>query len=382
MANVYKIGSNILRSAGGGGIWRPPVGGGGSTGFTFDSGFSGTGDFTNGQLVTVDRIAGGFGTKVLGAGPKLFYDFNNSLSPDALSRDPSSDTGLETNIVRDTTVAPANQTSTMRKIWTYGSPNGSPAGTDGAIWPAGVTCVPDYLYIWARMYQSMSATEAEAARQALNGDNANVKGWRIWKDIGGPTATDFVRTYHGNVADWNPGMSAENLNLGEADLAYNPPDTSQAVNKQEWHVDEFLLKQSTDENTTNGYWYAGIKGKIKPGNAAWDFSAIATSTASRPGKQTLLFGEQIERSGYILANNQYTAYAQIYVDEDPKRIVVSDKASWSIASTHTVHEIQIDTDWSDTSIGLALRQGVASLPGNYMYFVNGVAGTRIGRFNP
>src|SRR4051794_29216674 len=56
-------------------------GGGGGAGIPFDSGFNGTGTFSDGQVVTVTRSAGSWGTKPNAAKPLYWWPFEANGNP-------------------------------------------------------------------------------------------------------------------------------------------------------------------------------------------------------------------------------------------------------------------------------------------------------------
>lgn len=355
----------------------------GATGFTFDSGYDGTGTFTDGQDVTITGT--GFGTKPNGAKPLYFWDFDASINTHALSRTSATSSIFETNVVRDTTVAPTNATNSLRKILDIGGPEATPPGSGGAFFAAGLTITAPDLYTFKTAYFSFDGTEAGAARAAFvlanpgATANFNLKGDRLWYNLGQGDQADAVLTYHDSDAGFDPGQSLENV-INETQSAFNPRDTDQDIPKATWFVQENIYHQSSSTSAGDGNWWVSKNGKTRSGQSGLALTDINTRDAGSPGYQTLFFGWQDERTGWVLTDNQYVATGVLYIDDSLKRFVVSDKSTWSTASVHSALEIQIPTDWSDTSVSLRLRRGMTSLSGKYLYYVDGITGTRIGQF--
>jgi hypothetical protein len=303
---------------------------------------------TIGDHKEVTVVGSGFGSKPNGAKPYAFFEFGrNQSSASSYSRtawgSPSLG-GLTTS-----GVAPNSSAAWQYNIGgdggdVYSGKNAS--GTRFKPAPGGRD-----LYVYYRLYLNWDGSDAANARS-----DWNLKGFRMWAND--TSAPDIVVGYADDQADGNPRVFAENTMGNSVYLS------GQGILKNQWKVEEIMLRQSSSRGAADAFWQMTSNGK-----ASSTYPNLVTSTSSYPGPYTDLFWHQSERSGFGSSAGKFIAYDLVYIDDSWARVVVSDSATWTTSGSKV--EIQVPMTWSDTKIQLLLRQGaLSSLSGKYLYVVN------------
>ena len=119
-------------------------GGGGGGGVTFDSGFNGSGTFSDGQSVTITRSAGSWGTKPTAAKPLYWWPFEADANPDATYSRTTSNPFTPDGSISTAKLA-TNQAGSFFKDLTV---DGEPIFASGGA----ITFTSDDLYVWYRIY--------------------------------------------------------------------------------------------------------------------------------------------------------------------------------------------------------------------------------------
>lgn len=350
--------------------------------FTADSGFVVSGKFAEGEVITVN--GNGFGTKANGARAAYIWDFDKSSDTSPDSR--IAVTGnWNTNVRWDSLIAPTNATKALRYVLDPGSDTGTPAGVGGATNNKAIKITPPDLYVWSTVRMNFNGIEATSARKTLYSlygsltdglANWNLKGWRIWYNLGQSNANDWVLGYADGLIDGNPRATFERAGVGyDLEFCYNPVDTAFSMPYDKWQTQEVVLHQSSGAGVADAFWAFGVNGKLK------GRTKDVSRTSSSPGYLTDFYFYQAERTGWKVSDNKYVAYGFVYVDDSLARAVITDQATWNTGTTRAV-EVQIPLAWSNSQVQLRVRGGqLASFAGKYLWVVTpGNTPIRVGQF--
>lgn len=350
-----------------------------ASGFTFDPGWSGSGTFSDGQIVTVTKAAGGLSIPS-DPRPLLWVPLETDFARDATySRTVATMTG-QTSCSIVTDVKPTNAAGAARQAWPIGSP-----GADVHVlfsndpvwsWGNGSTPVPCYVSV----------------KRRYNWDNAasyNDKCIRYWGASGASSGVPDVYMLPGS------GATAARI-ITEGGGGWDFHDSCDAATPyydanmvaDTWYHDEHLFLDSS-LNTFDGicrHYRNALR--AHPETVNWQ-----TRGTTQPGVAVKTTGYLNQYSNPtstgMETGTKYLYLSHLYVTDTFFRFVLSPESTWTQATqsgsndSSIYREIQLPTEdsGSDIGCGLLLRKGVhASTSGLYLWFYHpdGSAPQRVG----
>ncbi len=336
-------------------------------GFNPESGFSVTGDLSDGGAATITGT--NFGTKPNGAGPWLYWEFGEGS---VANNGRGTFTGSWTTnaSILQNTVAP-NRSHSLEMVL-----DGTNKSFNSGLVELATDNTDMYLFERSRidsdgvdMFATNTAYNLKEKRySALSGDGFN--------NIITP-ATGQI-----NRADGNPRLASENV--GEGTHFFNADGSAIrnvfGLRKDEWKTDEWQFHQGdvdVDEGTIK-VMRNGVVHTHSPNGGA----TFVTRTAAAP---TLMF--RFAYYQHLNIGAAHKAFSDfLYMDDSFCHIIVSEEATWESATASPelffVREPQIPTAWADTSVSITIREGNhASISGKFLYVIDsaGVA-QKIGQF--
>ena len=341
---------------------------GSSLGFTPDSGITTSGTFSDGQSVTINKVAGGFGTKPNAAKPVFYAKLDSSLAPDpSFSRTTSTPTADASTIIQNT-IKPVNASGAGR-VDARAENVTSPVFYQQYI-DIGITALTGKCYAFMKNYKDHPWNYYQGG----NPDYVSDKSFRIWENAGANNTSDVW---------WgaDTGMYVDNIDTG-GNVFYGSGGqggTGIPATQSAWMTREHFWDSGTADVTD------GVRNYCQDGILGYSTSAVwKNRTSSDPGlvKQVFL-DEYTSTASYptgVLIGYDY--FHDLYVDDSFYRIMVSTESSLSWTGS-AVREICLPTSWSDTSVTVTLRQGAfTSLSGKYLWVYTGpFTATRVGQFN-
>jgi hypothetical protein len=337
------------------------------SGITFDSGFNGTGTFSDGQVVTITRAAGSWGSKPNGSKALYYWPLEANLNPDATySRNTTNPNSWSTDTSFTTAILAPNAAGSARMDLTCAGGNCAMGPNDGVPFTGSQT------YVYVRRYFP----------SALDPTSFNIKFPRFW-----PVTISDNNFYEGfdgaSGVDGAPRYSTENCPGGGESVS-----GGHGFRQSQWTVDEYEAQQSSAVDVRDGEFH-----HIR--NATYAFprstqrwitkcAAAGLSTA-----QTVVFGEQ--HSNNVTASPWYTYWDLYVVDDSWCRLMISSESTWNITGavstsnpgTERVREWQPVSSWSTTSITFLVQRRTLTLSGMYLWVIGGSGCTtaeRIGQF--
>lgn len=367
--SLYRIGTSILRQAGGGGSWRTPSG---VSGFTFDSDWSGSGDFTEGGIGQITRSIGGL---VIPADPRptFWAPLESGTSKDATYSRSTTAFSLEANCSIQSTTKPTNASGALSQQFVSGAGT-QPGGTNpDANWFSNspIAVVTAKCYVSLARYRDYDHT------------NMNGKNFRLW-DAGGPGSVTDIYTKDGfQFASFVEGTAVDGTTQHGGSSAFYDP-FPQAQNT--WYQDEFIFKEGTTGNVDgfidlcrNGGWGYGAS------NRQW----MTKPSDANLNKTQLYLSQYSATPTSAPPNGSHEFLCHLYVNADSLfRAFVSSESSYGSARSGTdlsiTREIQLPVASSGSSTGVQLkfRFGSLSSSGKYLWVVDDTeTAFRVGRFN-
>lgn len=366
-AALSLVGAQAIR------IVKPSIpasgGGGGGTGITFDSGFDGTGTFADGQVVTITRAAGSWGTKPNGSKALYYWPLEANLNPDATySRNTTNPNAWSAESAFTTVVLAPNAAGSARMDVTCPVIGGGNCvmGPQG-----GVPFTGAQTYVYTRRYFP----------SALDPASFNLKFPRFWPVSG---INNFYEGHDGaSGASGDPRYSTENCP--------SPPGGESVFGghgfrQGQWMVDEYEAQQSSASNVRDAEFH-----HIR--NATYAFPRATqrwvTQCTGLTNAQAVVYGEQ--HSNNVTASPWYVYWDLHVVDDSWCRIMISAESTWNItgavstgnAGTERVREWQPVSSWATTSITFLIQRRTLALSGMYLWVIGGTGcttATRIGQF--
>lgn len=311
-------------------------GGGGAPGVTFDSGYDGSGTFGDGEDFTITS-SGLFPSKAH-ARPLLYAEGNSTTLNSTFSRTGTLVSQGGTTIAQ-TSVKPTGSAGAFRT-------RACDSGTNGGTAPivlSGLSFNASQLYVYVKRYWDHTA------------DPQNLKMIRAWQASVG-SAPDFYSAI---------GVQANSFVEGVADDIY-PTDGShfhnQAFNGQQWRIWEHFFTESS-LNTYNGLIQLADNGRLfYPSSQRW-----CTRSTNYTQSLTQLYLDEYSNESSL---DSLDYHANMYIDETPLRLWLSDESSFSIStSVEHLREIQLPhTTWTTSEIIFRVRQGqLGSLSGKCLW---------------
>lgn len=343
----------------------------GGSGFAPDSGITVSGTFADGQTVTINKSAGGFGTKPNGTLPRYYFPLETDFyTHSTLSRNPHTIYSPDPLSSIQTSIKPPNAVGAAKTVAADSGVELPPpiiwqdpltmSGTgDNAVY---IFCKRYFDHIWDWQNPNLTPPANYFVNVKLN---------RIWADASGGSSGDFF---------WG----------GDASTQFEPVDTSyyfpqpDAVNSgigvNTWLTHEAFYSEPDVGLAT------GVRNFAQNGLMCQDTSSLYVNRNSTYSHyKTLLYFSEYSNLGSTNipgtpdpVGNDY--HHCIYVDDSFYRVMVSNEAVYS--TTSASREICIPTAWADTSVSCVIRQGeFASLSGLYLWLYTGpYSPTRLGRF--
>lgn len=345
---------------------------GGGSGITFDSGWTGSGTFSDGQDVTVTKAAGGLALPT-DPRPLLWIPGESSFAKDSTYSRSSQTMVAQDQATVDSSLKPTNAAGSLKQVWPFGS--GAPAN-----WFAND---PIWTFSTGKTFASLKRMHTWTI---TGSPDYNDKCFRVW-----PAAFGTPDCYH-KIHAAGSVVTTE---------GYTDPDTGMSsgsrfftVNQvgNTWYQDEHVFKDSTLDA------FDGISRFYRNG-ARSHVESIGYKTRATSGEP----GSAAKTQGYLdqysnpsatgldsLGGSQHICH--VYLDDKIARFVISNESSFTQTTMNgsndpaVYREIQLprSATGSDTSCGLRLRKGVhASLSGLYLWFFpeDGSAPERVGVFS-
>lgn len=343
----------------------------GAVGFTFDSGWSGSGTFADGQDVTVTKAAGGLGFST-DPRPLLWIPGETSFAKDSTYSRSSQTMVAQDNAAIDSAHAPTNAAGSIRQSWPFGS--GAPA------------CFFANDPIWTFSTQTTFVSVKRMHDWKLTGSpDPNDKTFRVW-----PTAFGAPDLYH-KIYDSGSANIVEGYT--NSDDALTSGSRFFTVNQvaNTWYQDEHCFKDSGD-NTFDGIsrFYRNCA-RDRPESVGWRTRNSSGEPGSAVKTQGYLDQFSNPASSGMDAGTRHVNICHVYIDDKLNRFTVSSEASFTQTTMNgsndpdIYREIQLprNSTGSDTSCGLRLRKGTySSLTGLYLWFwpADGSSPQRVGVF--
>lgn len=360
--SLYKIGSNIIRASGGGGMFRQSSGG---SGFTFDSGWTGSGTFADGQDVTLTRGAGGIGART-DERPLRWIPGDADMALDStFSRDSSSLPSAQTNASWQSSVKPYSAAGgAITQLYPI------PAAADESNCYAGDltdigTAGKAYWNYWIR--------------NTWNGASVGVnnKMARIW-NVGQTASALFANASFSQAADIDGDAGID------GSVSHQIPQP--AANT--WYNYEHEFQECSGADVQDGIWQTYANGGAAFSDAL-RWITRHTGQADDSLKRLMHLSQFSNRPPPADGENLY--YYGIYLTDTRLRVFISDESTFTTTVysggsilTH-YREIQLPkaTGNSDTTLSIRLRAGTysGSLSGKYLWavFSDGTR-SRVGQF--
>lgn len=336
----------------------------GGSSVTFQSGWSGSGTFDDGEIVTLSYGAGGLS---IPSDPRP--DFWMPLESD-ISKDPtySKDTtalSYQTNASIQTSVKPTNSAGALAQLFSA-SPSG---GTQPGASPGNpshnffsnspIANVNQSCYAWCKRYRD------------YDGSGLNGKNWRIWRSDNTTTDT-YIKDGFNNAAT-TEGSAYDNYQQhGGVTPFFSWPFPTNV-----WWTEEFIFQESTlntldglVDSTRNGGWAFGASNR-----------AFITKSTGYDYNKVNFFPSQYSNPGSTgPANGAYEYLSGLYFNGSNRfRVIVSTESTYNTSPCGSTdlgvnREIQLPVQDSGSAFGVQvkLRKGAyAALAGSglYMYLI-------------
>lgn len=363
------------------GWFTPPT----NTGFAADSGFSITGQFADGQIITINRPAGGFGTKTGGGLPLYYYphevddDFNATYSRGTLgvtdgTQHSFTSAEFPTNSAGSVDVAQNDTDGNAGRVYQWNSPSQQV-----------------YFFVHRKVTPAPDTWNESPY-------SANFKQFRARASMNDGVPNTYIVTGAG-VSTESPAASSDTMGGGIYHVTSLASDYmsgySGAVYQglgTAWHRCEGWFRASTGDGVSNGqiiHWVNGARiyyfpettiPGVRPDNAGF---VTRNSDPTWVGWNQLAMAQcSNQTSGSPIPPNSHIYYGPTLIDDSTCRVLVSDESSLNTSTTVTrVRDFCIPISWTDTQIQVLVRKGVHStLTGKYLWvhLSDGYTALRIG----
>lgn len=321
----------------------PPSGAGG---FTANSGFGGSGSFTDGGSITISGT--GFGTKA-NVKPLWYFPLESNFSAHATWSRNAGSLNPDSSATIQTSVMPTHAAGAAR----------TRACTSSKQSPAPIIFQNGFSFSTKEIYCFVK-------RRYAHTQPANLKNFRLW-----PSSVGSIPDFYFAHGDINVSYCES---IDTASFTDGGRFHGLGWTQNGWVTDEHHFKQSA-LNTIDGIWNLCRNGAlVYPNTQRWKSRATGMS-----GDMVQGFFDEYSNDSL----DSFVYHHSLYIDDSPKRVFVSDEAAFSTATSGVRNrEICIPTAWSDTSISAVLRQGShTTLAGKYLYVATDHhTAVRIGQF--
>lgn len=336
----------------------PSVAGGGASGITFDSGWSGSGTFADGQIVSITRGVGGLGART-DERPLRWIPGSSTSADGTYSRDTSSLT-VQTGAGTQSSIKPySSSPGTLDQQ--FNTPSSDTCFYSSRIADIGTT---ERAFISYYIYYGYSHTS----------DGSNNKIVRIWNV--GQTSSALVANHFIQATDIDGDGGVVGSDF------FDIADSSTT-----WYQVEHHFKESSATDAADGMWQYVVNG----GLAQPDTSTLVTRNSGQASDSLKrhIYGPQMSNQPPP-ASGSHLYVADYYATDTLLHAFVSDESTYTTTvysgGAPLSHERQIQipqsTGNSDTTLSLLIRAGALSLSGKYLWVVAS-EGTRlrVGQFN-
>jgi len=350
-----------------------PVAGGGASGITFDSGWSGTGTFADGQIVSVSKSGGGLGLRT-DERPLLWIPGETSFLRDPTYSRLTTVMTARGNASIDSTIKPTNAAGSISQAWPL----------------SGVAGTADHCFfsndpVWAFTTDSVRVSVKRYHNWALDTDD-NDKCFRLW-----PTAFGAPDIYHKIAPVGASTISVE----GYTDQHDATNGASYFWNENfaedTWASYEHLFKESSDNAFDGICRLYRNAGRAHPESYGWKTRNSGGEPGSAVKTQGYLDQFSNPTSTGMESGGRELKICHLYITDTLACFYVSTESAWTQTTMNgsndpgVFREYQLPTQdsGSDTGCGLYLRKGVhSSLSGLYLWFApaDGSSPQRIGQF--
>lgn len=318
---------------------------GGASGFTFDSGWSGSGTFADGQIVTITRGAGGIGART-DERPLRWIPGSSTTQDATYSRDSSSLT-VQSGAASQSSVKP------------YAASAGALDQTFQV--PASDTC------FYSSRIADIGTTERAFISYYIRfgyshtSDGSNNKMIRIWN-------TAFTSSAYTP----NHFIQSSNIDGGAGTAQGDFYDVADSSNT--WYNYQHIFAESSANDTQDGIWQFILNGGMcHPDALRW-----ITRDTGQPSAtvKRYIYGPQMSNQPPP-ATNDHLYMADYYATDTLLHCFVSDESTYTTTEytggAPLSHERQIQipqaTGNSDTALSLLIRAGALTLSGKYLWVV-------------
>ncbi len=345
------------------------TGGGGA--FNFASGWSGSGTFADGNVVSITRAAGGLSIPT-DPRPSFYCALESAVTKDATySRATSPAFTLQTNATFQSGVKPTNSTGALDQLFL--SANGTQPGSAGPTDPdtnfftsAGGTA-PGFTVTGGKAYIAMKRYRSyDSQTSAINGKNL-----RIWAAA---PAGGVSNIYIAEGFIYSTNLEGTSVPIDVLKGGANPEYAPYPHPTSSWFRDEWIYKESSS-NTINGYFDICRNGNWAFGstNRQWNTRPLDADVAKTVG-----FFSQYSSNG-VPPNNAHEYMQDLYVNlGSVLRVFVSTESSYRNSNNGAtdpgvIRELQLPIQNTGSANGLQIllrKMSYASLSGLYMYIVD------------
>lgn len=336
--------------------------GGAPTGFTFDPGWSGLGNFVDGQAVRISYASGGLSIPT-DPRPFLWMPLETDAVIDPTYSRATSSPTLQINAAIQSSIKPVNAIGSLKQTY--------PVPAAAANWFSNepfFTVNGNSLYLSRDCYWNYPES-------AENG-----KMLRLWANYGQAGATDiYIKQGFGQAAAIEgTALTGYDIHGGNTPY-YDPFPQDQNV----WWTDEFIYKEGTTGNQD------GVLDLCR--NGGWAFGSGNRNWITKPADANLnkiqAFLDQ--RSNPTMPNGSGMFLCHLYVNTGSRfRVIVSTESVYFNARSATdravrrVPQLPIANSGSPNGCDLFFRKGVyLTLSGLYLWLIDDTeTAYRVGRF--
>jgi hypothetical protein len=342
-----------------------------ASGITFNTGWSGSGTFADGQIVTLTKSGGGLSIPA-DPRPDYWLPLQNSVAKDATySKSTSPTLTLQTNASFQTTVKPTGSTHALDQLFvsTNGTQPGSagPTDPDTNFFTSSGGLAPAFSVTNGKFYISMDRYRTfDSQSSAINGKNL-----RVWAgNPGGGIQNIYIS--EGFIYSCNLETTATSISTlkGGADPEYSPFVHPQNA----WFKDEWFYKESSS-NTIDGYFEFVRNGSnaYGPTDRVWN-----TRPTDASNVKTVGFFSQYSSNG-VPPDSSHEYVANIYVNSSGTfRVIISNESTYQTTNQGATNpgyirepQLPVASSGSATGVQILIRKGShASLSGKYLYLID------------
>lgn len=360
----------------------------------------------DGQLFTITKTGGGFGTKPVGAKPLLWIDpaTTGNLDPSPLGRSTATYIGGKTTINYVSTGGPTGggwgqgipvvaSDYNTQKPWAM--------AVDVDQWGAGSPAINDFgskYYMWRTMYRNFAHYDESGP---IYNQTYNIKNWRVWArnpdTLNSPEARpDFYMSVSNErptteigsgpypitpTPDWtrtgqSPGTPEYIANNNCIQFDGGLPGNENSVTFKKWFSEEIVWRSNLNDpgahpplpDNTSVIWDWYVEGlasnnpafTLPAFNYQWNQYYLNAPSVGGTGRtmRWYFWHYIIEGEGRnMIPIGSFVGYGPTLVDDSWCRVHMRNGGASGSRSAFTVTEYQPITEWSDNSVTVSLRQG-------------------------